>query len=341
MLTPKKRLEMSLRGEPVDRLPCVCPGGMMTMIVSEVMDITENYWPEAHSDPALMSGLAAGMYKNGGFENFGVPFCMTVEAEAMGARVSLGTRVNEPRVTAYPITSVAQWRDLTPIDVESGRRIVVTDAIRLLKAMDPDVPVVANLTGPVSLAASLMEPVVYYKELLKRPGAAHEMMDFVTRNLIAFGRAQLQAGADVLTISDPSGTGELLGPRMFREYALPCLNRIIDSLGHLAGVGTIIHICGRLKGIYRELNLLKSDAISFDSITDVKQVAENVTGKVLMGNVSTIALETGTPRKIRMMSMACMDHGVRILAPACGVGPRTSLENIRAMVDAAKGYGAK
>lgn len=338
MLTPKDRLSLALKREKVDRPPCICPGGMMNMIIEEVMDISGCKWPEAHSNAELMADLAARVYENGGFENFGVPFCMTVEAEAMGAEVFLGTKINEPRVTVYPIKSVDEWRKLKNIDLNTGRAKVVLDAIKLLKDKNLDVPVVANLTGPVSVASSLMEPVDYYKELLRKKEETHKFMEFVTENLVKFGKAQLMAGADVLTISDPSGTGEILGPRMFKEFAVPYLNNIIDELKDFAEVGTIIHICGRLKSIYKELNELHSDAISFDSITSVKQVCENVHNKSIMGNISTFALENSFAEDIKDMSCNCIKSGVNILSPACGIGPRTPLKNIQMMIKAAEEF---
>ena len=85
MITLKEILFKVLKGEKVDRPPCICPGGMMNMITEELMDITGVKWPEAHSDASMMADLSFGVYINGGFENFGVPFCMTIEAEAMGA----------------------------------------------------------------------------------------------------------------------------------------------------------------------------------------------------------------------------------------------------------------
>ena len=338
MLTPKERLKLALAREQVDRPPCICPGGMMNMVIEDVMDITGCKWPEAHTDANIMANLAEGVYENGGFENFGVPFCMTVEAEALGAGVSLGSKINEPRVTDYIINSVSEWKNLKSININEGRAKVVLDAIKMLKRKNNDVPIVANLTGPVSLASSLMEPMIYYKELVKKPKEAHEMMEFVTDSLIQFGKAQLEAGADVLTISDPSGTGELLGPRMFKEFAVPYLNKIIDSLERFAEVGTIIHICGRLKGIYSELNDLNSDAISFDSITSVKQVCENVHNKAIMGNVSTFSLENSYEEDVKNLADYCLKSGVSILSPACGIGPRTSLKNIKKMVETAKEY---
>ncbi|MBU3142654.1 methylcobamide:CoM methyltransferase MtbA [Clostridium sp. CF012] len=341
MITPKERLFRVLKGEKVDRPPCICPGGMMNMITEELMDITGVKWPEAHSDAGMMADLSLGVYENGGFENFGVPFCMTVEAEAMGAYVYMGTKINEPRVTKYPINNAFEWGKLTDIDVNVGRAKVVLDAIKILKAKNPQVPIVANLTGPVSLASSLMEPMVYYKELRKSPKEAHKLMKFVCENLIIFGKAQLEAGADILTISDPSGTGEILGPKMFREFALPYLNAIIDALKEDCAGGTIIHICGRLKGIYSELKELHSNVISFDAITNVTQMVEFVDNKVIMGNVSTFALENNSREDIKTIAENCMNGGCDILSPACGIGTKTSMDNIRSMVDAAKEYSRK
>ncbi|MCW7999918.1 methylcobamide--CoM methyltransferase, partial [Clostridium sp. cpc1] len=284
-LSKKERLFCAIKREKVDRPPCICPGGMMNMIIEDIMDITKVEWPEAHKDPEMMAKLTMGVCENGGFENFGVPFCMTVEAESMGAIVGLGTKINEPRVIEYPINSVTEWNKLKELDLTKGRTKVVLDAIKILKSESSDIPIIANLVGPVSTASSLMEPVDYYKELRRKPKEAHEFMEFVTENLISFAKAQIQAGADILSISDPSGTGEILGPKLFKEFAAPYLNKIVNAVKEDVPGGTIIHICGKLKSVYGILNSLDSDVISFDSIASVKEVANNVNNKAIMGNV--------------------------------------------------------
>lgn len=55
-------------------------------------------------------------------------------------------------------------------------------------------------------------------------------MELVADEIIRFARAQIDAGADIIAISDPSGTGEILGPKLFEEYAVHYINRIIDHL---------------------------------------------------------------------------------------------------------------
>ena len=161
MFTPKERLQTVLSGKKADRTPCICPGGMMNMITEELMQTVQIYLPQAHTDAAMMSGLAKAVYEQGCFENYGVPFCMTIEAEEMGAKVDLGSSAYEPHVTEYVMETVSDWKKLPSVDPEHGRARVVLDAIRILKAEGNDVPIVGNLTGPVSTASSVMEPVIF------------------------------------------------------------------------------------------------------------------------------------------------------------------------------------
>ncbi len=79
---------------------------------------------------------------------------------------------------------------------------------RILKSRNLDVPIIGNITGPVSTASSVMEPVIFYKELRKKREDAHKYMELVADEIIRFARAQIDAGADIIAISDPSGTGE-------------------------------------------------------------------------------------------------------------------------------------
>ena len=87
-MTPKVRLERLLSGEGADRPACICPGGMMNMITRDLQEERDIYLPEAHSNARMMADLAKAVCDMGCFENLGVPFCMTVEAEAMGAGVT-------------------------------------------------------------------------------------------------------------------------------------------------------------------------------------------------------------------------------------------------------------
>lgn len=336
-LTERTRLNKALRREEVDRPPCICPGGMMNLVTREIMEGVDVFWPQAHTDPALMAQLAAAAYDTDCFENYGLPFCMTVEVEGMGARVDLGTVVYEPRVVEYAIESVSEWRQVAPLDLGSGRAKVVLDAIGLLKEKQDQIPIIGNLTGPVSTASSLMEPVVFYKELRRKREEAHAFMDFVSDQLLAFGLKQLEAGADIIAISDPSGTGEILGPKLFEEYAVPALNKITQGLASaFPEAGMIVHICGKMHNVFEPLSTVSCDAVSFDALVNLREAKEKLPGKAIMGNVSTYALEFAKPDKIRDMTRFCVRQGADIVSPACGMGNGSPLPNVRAILQAVK-----
>lgn len=331
MLTPKERLKMIMEGQTPDRPACICPGGMMNMVTTDLMDTIGIYLPDAHKDARKMADLAKAVYEKGCFENYGVPFCMTVEAEEMGAKVDMGSRIYEPHVVGYVIDSVSEYGSLQPVDVNHGRAKVVLDAIRILKNETEGVPIVGNLTGPISTASSVMEPVIFYKELRKKHEEAHAYMHFITEQLIAFGRAQIDAGADVIAISDPSGTGEILGPKYFKEFAVTYLNELLDGL-QKEKMGTIVHICGQMSPVYDEVNEVHSDVLSFDSIVPMKEARAHLKERVLMGNVSTYALEFGDPERVKMLTEGCVKNGSNIISPACGLGMKSPIKNIQAIL---------
>jgi len=335
MLTEKERLNRALHNEAVDRPPCICPGGMMNMITTDLMDICGITWPEAHTDAEMMAKLALASYEQGCFENVGVPFCMTVEAEAMGAEVTMGTRNFEPHVTAYAASSVKDWRTLSRADMSKGRTKVVLDAIRILKEKNLDVPIIGNLVGPISTASSVVDPVSFYKELRKCRTEAHEFMTFVTEQLIEFGNAMIEAGADVIAISDPSGTGEILGPKFFEEYAVKYLNMLLDGIKN-KHAGTIVHICGQMRSVYKQINMVHADALSFDAVVPMKEARANLGDRVLMGNVSTFALEFGDEERVEKLTKYCVRGGSDIIAPACGLGTRSPIANIQAILKTLK-----
>ncbi len=132
MLTPKERLEKVLNHQEVDRPPCICPGGMMNMVTEELMKLCEISFPDAHQNPQQMADLSEAVYKEGCFENYGVPFCMTVEAEEFGADIDIGSNIYEPHVINYNISSVSEWEKLEAIDFSKGRSSTVIDAIKIL-----------------------------------------------------------------------------------------------------------------------------------------------------------------------------------------------------------------
>ncbi|MBQ1887922.1 MAG: methylcobamide--CoM methyltransferase [Firmicutes bacterium] len=332
-MDPVERLNAAVRREPLDRPPCICPGGMMNMMFGEIMEKTGCLWPAAHSDPVKMAGLCQGLYEAGGFENYGVPFDMTVEAEALGARVDMGDLLCEPHITRSVLASPAEYPRLKALDPSAGRIPCVLEAVRLLKKRGDGVPVIGNITGPISLAGMLVDMEKLLPAMRRDPESVSGLLDFVCDQLVTYGRLLKEAGADAVCLSDPSGTGEVVGPRFFRTFTVPAINRVLDSIDIPV---KMVHICGRLQSVYDQLADIRCDVFSFDAIVPVEEVRKHLPDRALMGNVSTLAMQEMSDEKVRSLVLNARRQGVDIVAPACGLPTTAPLHVIRSLVSAAK-----
>lgn len=333
---PAERLLRVLRREPVDRPPAVCMGGMMNAAIVDVMKESGHTLPGAHFDAGSMAALAEEVSRATGFENLGVPFCMTVEPELLGSEIDPGTLACEPKVAKEAFASVekVEYREVELL-ARGGRIPTIAEAATLLSRRNPDVPVIASLTGPISTAASIVDPMTFLKELRTRREASHRVLDYVTRLLIAYATAVAEAGADVIAVGDPTATGEILGPTIFGDFAVRYLNELTDAV-HRLGLPVIVHICGDMSRSRALLPKLHADAISADAQVSLRDLKADF-GVTTMGNVSTWLLEFGDAARVEGTTARLVKEGVDIIAPACGLSTSTAIGNIRALTGTVKG----
>jgi [methyl-Co(III) methanol-specific corrinoid protein]:coenzyme M methyltransferase len=310
---------------------------MMNAAIVEVMEKTGNRLPAAHHTEALMADLAGDVCENTGFENFGVPFCMTIEPEALGSEVDYGTLRSEPKIAreAFPAAKDAAFGPLGAIE-KNPRAAAVLGALSRLSKQHPDIPAIGSITGPISSAGSLVDPMVFLKELRRDREGAHRLLDHVTAELIRWAALMAEAGATVISIADPTASGEILGPKLFEEYALHYINLLAASI-HKLGVPVIVHICGDVRMVTRSLFELQGDTLSVDAMVNLSALKEEKPGLVTMGNLSTYMLESGSPRSIASGAETLLRRNIDIIAPACGLSTSTPLENIRSFTGAVKG----
>jgi [methyl-Co(III) methanol-specific corrinoid protein]:coenzyme M methyltransferase len=219
--------------------------------------------------------------------------------------------------------------------VRQGRIATVVQAAHYLKTRHPDVPVIASLSGPVSTSASVVDPMTFLKELRTRPQSAHRVLDYVTRLLIAYAREVADSGADIIAIGDPTATGEILGPRIFRDFAVVYLNHLCDAV-HAVGKQVIVHICGDMSRSRDQLSTIRADAISVDALVNLKSLKDDFPAINTMGNVSTALLEFGDAGKVVRNTERLLRDGIDIISPACGLSTSTGLDNIRALTETVK-----
>ena len=336
-MTSRELVLAALRGEKTPRPPVICPGGMMSFAVTEVMQATGCGWPQAHQDAVTMATLALAMQAATGVDNVGLPFCMTVEAEALGAEVNYGTPTVQPWIAREPLEDIGQVPELERFaGTQPDRRGVVLEAIRLARSCVPGVATVGSTVGPVSLAAQQLEASLLFRAMRREPDLVRALLAKCTEFLCEFAQSQVAAGADVIMIGDPTATGEILGGRLYAEFAAPHSEQLIAAV-HAAGAPVILHICGNPRTILPTMAGAGAEAVSVDETANLREAREAVTAARLMGNVASELLEAGTVEAIRNNVARVLEVGVDIVAPACGVTAATPVRNLKAMVEGAGG----
>lgn len=328
-----ERLDRALNHKQVDRVPVT---GMMTAVTFELMDKAGIYYPDAHNDPEKMVRLAAAAFEFAGLESLKIPFDMTVEAEALGCSIDYGNKSTLPQVKIhafYDKDPEAIMVDRSFLD--KGRVGMVLGAIKTARRRyDGIIPVVSSIVGPFTLATKLfgMERILEYVVL--EPGMLKVILDKLTKICILYATEQANAGCNVVQIGEAACSGDLISPKTYGEFIAPCHNELCSAIA----VPTVVHICGNITGHLDYIKDTKMTGISFDAHTDIKKAVSLLKGKVaLVGYVDPLStLLKGQPDDVYAQSMECMREGVDVLNAGCSWPPEISLENIKAMINAAK-----
>ena len=330
VFSPKERLIRVLNKKEADRAPVICPGGMMNSAIVDIMNKTGTALPAAHHTDRLMTQLAMDVQTHTGFENFGIPFCMTVEAEVLGSEINYGTLECEPKIQKEVFPSVGDVAFLGLDAMGKNNRVnAIVQSIYNLTQKNPDIPAIGSLTGPLSTAASIVDPMPFLKQLRRDRENSHRVVDYVCDHLIEYAKMMAEAGASAISTADPTATGEILGPKMFEEYAVTYLNKVVDAI-HAMGLPVIIHICGKMEAVKPQIAMLHGDAISVDAFVSLKNIKAEIPHATTMGNLSTFTLEFGTPQKVQAQTEKLIRDKIDIIAPACGLSTSTPLANINA-----------
>jgi len=286
---------------------------------------------DAASDPELLAHTAYMAYRAYSYDMIMVFIDTVVEAEAMGARIE------RPEDDDAFYVAPPKGRP-KPVDPEkAGRMPVVLGAVARLRDLAGEaVPILGSLKGPFSLASFLAGFEEFLEWTIVDKPRAHETLKLALANQVEYASAIVRAGG-VPFIGDPVASGSLISPGVFREFAFPYLEQLVRHV-HRFGVWTGLHVCGNTGSVARELAATGADVLSLDEV-DLTLVRRELGHEaILMGNVPTGLVRTGTPDAVRAAARACMEAAgpKLILSTACDVPADAPPDNVRALVQAAR-----
>lgn len=220
---------------------------------------------------------------------------------------------------------------------ETGRRMSDRlEAIRRFREQaGGEIPIMGWVEGALAEACDLRGMSQVMLDLFDRPEWLTELLEVCSEVAVAFARAQVEAGADIIGLGD--AVCSQISPKMYRQFALPYEQRIFQAV-HEMGAVARLHICGNTTRILPDMLQSGADIVDLDWMVDLERAAQLVADRVaLCGNFDPVAVMLqGTPEQVRAATLACVQKGGRRLfsAAGCEIPDGTPVENLLAQRDA-------
>ena len=343
-MTGRERYVKALLGEPVDKVAVGSPTSLATYEQMRVLGIE---WPDAHYNADSIALLAERSYTESGFDTIAPYFSIIMGAAALGAPIdwgsdpwefdkSTGKIVTGPRMPAVkPPNPWVVPDDITiPSDfLEQREAKAIIDAVKILRGRYPGAGIVGKVMGPWTLAYHMFGPQEFLINVILDPDYVHRVLDELRHVSVMFANAQLEAGADVITLADHS-TGDLVRAETYRDFLLPVHQKITPEI-----IGPVIlHCCGKTLDRMPYIKDAGFEAFHFATENNPHEAKETVGDYKLVGNASNfVTLMTGRPEDVAVEVEDILAAGVDIVAPECAVPPQVPDANLRALVQAARG----
>lgn len=169
-------------------------------------------FPDVHNDARMMADLAKSLKEYNKAPFCTLPFCHTVEAEALGGIVNLGNAETGPRCGGYITESPADILDLPDMDFANGRIAKVLEACRILA--DEGEHVMIEICGPITIMNSLMDPKHIFKMIRKDADMAKAVFEKLGEQAFRYMQQAKAHGAQFISYADVVGGVNIVGPKM-------------------------------------------------------------------------------------------------------------------------------
>ena len=320
-----------LRGEPVDRPPNF--DIFMTFAAHFIHQPLSRYYLDYH---VLCDANLAVQ------QAFGLDIVQTL-SDAYREAADFGAQVEFPEdwlpICKTPLLAdPANLRHMLRPDPSTSRRMSdrLAAVNRLHEQVGGEVPVMGWVEGALAEAVDLRSLTDISTDFYDRPDWLTELLERCAEVGVAFARAQVAAGADIIGLGDAAASQ--VSAKFYRQFALPYEQRIFAAV-HEMGAVTRLHICGNTTHILPDILHSGADIIDLDWMVDLRQAAElaGPHGPALLGNFDPVAVMLqGTPAQVRQATLDCLSWGGArsFSAAGCEIPDATPVENLLAQKQA-------
>lgn len=313
--------------------PRVAVGSATSVVTTDLMRKIGVFFPQAHLDPDKMVALAAAGHTELGFDNVMPLFSVWHESSSIGCPVDWGAIDRMP--DGHPVcSSIDDAFRIPPGFLKQPGCQVPLQALRRLKhEVGRDAAVVGKVFGPWTLGYHVFGVQEFLMATILKPERVKEVMRQLIEVTVAFAEAQIDHGADALTLADHC-TRDLCAPDAYRDF----LAELHHELHERIRCPLILHICGDTSDRLKYIKETGLECFHYDSKVPAAE-ARRCAGDTLalMGGTSNMRIvRSGTPELIAEEVAEKIRTGIDIIGPECAVPLDAPAENLRVLSEAAK-----
>lgn len=198
-------------------------------------------FPDAYMYADAMARLSRALKEHDRAAFCELPFCHTVEAEAMGGKVNYGNDKAGPRAKEYICTAPEEILELSEIDFSIGRIHEVLLACRHLR--EEGEQVVLQVSGPFTILNLLIDARYVFKAMHKRPKLMKDVFFKLGKEILRFMEEAEKYGVELISYADSSGSVNIIGPKMMEQVVKDFTYDFLKRAEEFTNRNTMILLC--------------------------------------------------------------------------------------------------
>ncbi len=266
---------------------------------------------------------------------------VNVEAEAMGCVLNY----KENNYASIKNNAVTEKTDISKLELpnpeKAGRMPEILKAAKILrKEVGDERLVVGCVLGPFSIATQLLGIEKTLFLAIDDTDVFTQLLNFSADIAVSFGIAQIQSGAHLPVVFDPSASPAVIPQQFFKEFVFPTHEKVFSQFKEAGAIANWLHIAGPVDPILPYYPQTGVDIANIDFCIEPKDAIKLLPETCIDGNIKPLSFEYSNIEEITKASNNLLNQfssrGGFILSSGCEIPPKSKPENIKAMVDAVK-----
>ena len=324
-MTHRQRIQATLRGDEVDRLP---------------VSMWRHFFARESSADSLAEAML-GFQKRYDWDFMKVNPRASYHVEDWGVKMKYDGDA-EPKMVEAPVKTPVDWEKLKVLDVNHGVLKEQLSALELIAhGLKGKLPFIMTVFTPMAIASRLTDSEdIFLQHLREHTDKVNQALEVITETYINFAKACLARGASGLFYATTAwATADRLTEKEYVTYARPYDLRLLNALS--AAEFHVLHVC-RKQNLLHAVKDYPVHAFSWDargkgnlSLAEGKAMAGGraVIGGIAHDNNLIQASPAQLAAEITGMRVAMGDQGWMV-GPGCTFRPETPEANLRAIRDA-------